>query len=172
MYYMNKTKRNLILAAAIVNLLSITANLVMAIVLLSVDLETLMQNDLMYILFAYSQTPIFTFISFGAGLVGSILLIYAVRKKGKYFRQSIGYYYAGFIIIIVCGGFLPWILLLISMFVSDVIIINAPNEVKKEQKMEDKAYEDKKQKIEELQKLRDSGVITEEEYKQKLFEIL
>ena len=57
--------------------------------------------------------------------------------------------------------------------------MNTKSEVRQEQRMEDQQakakeqeYEEKKRKIEELKQLRDSGAITEEEYKQKLFDLL
>ncbi len=80
---------------------------------------------------------------------------------------------------VVCGGWLAWLLLFISAFVPDIVVINDKAELRREAKQEekeevlrDKAYELKKSKIEELKKLRDSGAITEEEYKEKLFELL
>ncbi len=174
MYYMNKTKRNLILAAAILNLIGITASLVLSIILI-VNREAVQEYLELYYFVSYSTNIVYTIISFIIGLVGSILLIYSVRAKGKYFRRSQGMYLTGFIIIIFFGGFIPWILLFISLFVSDVIVINSRSELREEEKQEiknDQAYELKKRKIEELKRLRDSGEITEEEYKQKLFELL
>lgn len=168
---MNKTKRNLILASAIINLIAITYNLVVAIIY-AVNKE-LLQTFIEYDMFTMTYNLVYNAIFFAAGLVGSILLIYSVREKGKYFRNSYKFFLAGFIIIVVCGGFLAWVLLFISMFVSDVIVINSPREVRQEEKSEyNSAYEEKKLKIEELKKLRDEGAITEEEYKQRLFEIL
>lgn len=169
--YMNKTKRNLIIASAIVNLVGVTANLVLSI-LLMVNPE-LLQEYLDYFYFVgYSTNIIYVVISFAAGLVASIFLFYAVRAKGKYFRTCQGLYFAGFIIIVVCGGMAPWVLLFIAMFIPDIIVMNTKSEVRSEERMENRAMEEKKRKIDELKRLRDEGVITEEEYKQKLFEIL
>lgn len=168
---MNKTKRNLILAAAILNLIGISANLIFSILLI-VNVE-LLQDYLVYLYFvSYSTNIIYVVISFAAGLVASILLLYAVRKKGKYFRLSQGIYLTGFVIVVVCGGFLPWILLFIAMLIPDIVVMNTRSEVRHEERMENNAMEAKKKKIEELKRLRDEGAITEEEYKQKLFEIL
>lgn len=178
MMYMNKTKRNLILASAIINLISISANIICAILVLT-NRELIEQYlDYFYII-SYtanlSANIVFSAISFAIGLVGSILLIYSVRQKGKYFRVSQGFYIAGFIIIVICGGWLSWVLLFISMFIPDIVVINDRSELRREEKQEikeDEAYEQKKKRIEELKKMRDSGVITEEEYKQKLFDLL
>lgn len=159
------------MASAIINLISITASLIMSILLMLYQEELAAYLEYYYFL-SYSTNIIYVVISFAVGLVGSILLLFSIRQKGKYFRTSHGCYLAGFIIIVICGGYLPWILLFISMFVSDVVVINRPSEVRQEERKEEQAYEEKKRKIEELKQMRDSGLITEEEYKQKLFEIL
>ena len=168
---MNKTKRNLILSAAIINLINMIANLVIVILYL-VDPEYYANilGTYLYIISYYSIY--FIFIEVVAGIVGSILLIYSVRSKGKYFRVSQKYYIAGLIIIILAGGWIPWILLLISMFIPDIIIINSPSEVRREERAEESANNDKKRKVEELRKLRDEGVITEEEFNSKKADIL
>ncbi|MBE7075857.1 MAG: SHOCT domain-containing protein [Clostridiales bacterium] len=169
--YMNKTKRNLILASAIINLISNCATLAISI-LFAVRPDILQMLATNYFISLPTSSLIINIIIVAAGVVGSVLLFYSIRSKGKYFRSSHGIYIAGFIIIVVCGGFLPWILLFISMFVPDIIVMNRPSEVKKEEKVEERFYQDKKDKIESLKKLRDEGVITEEEYKQRLFELL
>ena len=180
MYYMNKTKRNLIMASAILNLVGITANLIVSILMVVAPEVLLKYADYVsyfvggYASFAKSDTVylVLTVLAFAVGVVGSIFLLYAIRKKGKYFRTTQGLYLAGFIIVVVAGGWLAWLLLFISMFIPDVIVMNTPREVRREERQEDKAMEEKKRKIEELQKLRDTGIITEEEYKERLFEIL
>ncbi len=169
--YMNKTKRNLIIASAVINLILISLNLAMSIIL-KVNPKILQEYSEYLYFVSYSSNIIYAVISFAIGLVGSILLLFAVRSKGKHFRTSQGLYIAGFVIIVVCGGWLSWILLFISMFIPDIIVMNTPKEVKKEEIMENRAYEEKKKKIEDLKRLRDSGMITEEEYKEKLFELL
>lgn len=176
--YMNRSKRNLILASAILNLISIIVNLVSSIVAI-VKPEFLVKYQDYYYFLGYSTNIVYVVISFALGLAGSILLLYSVRSGGKHFRNSYGVYVAGFVIIVVCGGWLPWILLFISAFIPDIVIINDKTQLRRETRQEqkeevlrDKAYEEKKAKIEELKRLRDSGVITEEEYKNRLFELL
>ena len=173
MYYMNKTKRNLIIASAIINIIVCVANLILTIVYnLNIDLQEVYAP---YVSLVYSSSIIFTVIELAVGLVGSILLLYSVRQKGKFFRTSQGCYIAGFIIVVICGGYVSWILLFISMFVPDIVVMNRPEEIKKEQKEEvikERAYEEKKKRIEDLKRMRDNGLITEEEYKEKLFELL
>ena len=170
--YMNKTKRNLIIASAIINLLNAALGLVYAILLVFYKDALAVYEEYTFLISYISSNVIMSAINFAVSLVGSILLLYAVRQKGKYFRTSQGMFIAGFIIVVLCGGMLPWILLLISFFISDVIVMNTPNEVKREEKQEEKAYEDKKKQIEDLKRLRDAGIISEEEYKKKLFELL
>lgn len=176
--YMNKTKRYLIMASAIVNLVTVVANLVSSIIAI-VKPEFLTRYEAYYYFLGFSTNIIYVVISFALGLSGSILLLYAIRKKGKYFRNSYGVYVAGFVIIVLCGGWIAWLLLFISAFIPDIIVINSRSEVRREEREEqkeevlrDKAYEEKKAKIEELKRLRDSGAITEEEYKNKLFDLL
>lgn len=176
--YMNKTKRNLIISSAIINLIGVTISLILSIILMT-NPGLLQDYADLYYLLSYSTNIYYTVISFAVGIAGSIFLLYAVRKKGKYFRTSQGLYATGFVLIIFFGGWLSWLLLFISMFIPDVIIMNTRSEVRQEQRMEDQQakakeqeYDEKKRKIEELKQLRDSGAITEEEYKQKLFDLL
>ena len=179
---MNKTKRNLILASAIINLISVTANLVLSILLVTngdwlveyVDYFLLMSYFL-----SYSSNLVYAVLSFCIGVAASILLFWAIREKGKYFRRCQGIFATGFALIIIFGGWIAWLLLFISLFIPDIIVMNSKSELREEARVEDaqnkqkeQAYEEKKQKIEELQKLRDSGQISEEEYKKRLFELL
>ena len=187
MYYMNKTKRNLILAAGIVGLvvatLEILSSSMMYIFADEINLWFQKTFEADYAIvdstISFTYTLITSLIPYIGSVVGSIFLIYSVREKGKYFRTSRGLYLAGVIISIICGDFISWLLLLISMFISDVVVINSASEVRrqeqeerKEEKLKEQAYEEKKRKIEDLKQLRDNGVLTEEEYKEKLFEIL
>ena len=171
---MNKTKRNLIIAAGIINIFYAALTLAMTI-LVRLRLDWVIQYyDYLYIL-GFSTNLIYGIISFAVSLIGSILLFYSVREKGKYFRGSAGVYIAGVIIVILTGGWISWILLLVSAFTPDVIIINDKADLRREEKeevFESKEYAEKKEKIEQLKKLRDDGAISEEEYKEKLFEIL
>ena len=176
--YMNKTKRNLIISSAIINLIGVTISLILSIILMT-NPGLLQDYVELYYLLSYSTNIYYTVISFAVGIAGSIFLLYAVRKKGKYYKTSHGLYAREFVLIIFFGGWLSWLLLFISMFIPDVIIMNTRSEIRQEQKMEDQQtkaqeqeYEEKKRKIEELKQLRDSGAITEEEYKQKLFDLL
>ncbi len=183
--YMNKSKRNLILAAAIVNLIGITASLIFSMIYLFLDDMIWETYYWLYLIFysilAYrvGNGIIFSIIFFILGLVASILLIYSIRKKGKYFRRSQGLFLTGFIIIIFAGSFICWLLLFISLFIPDVVVMNTKREVRHEERFEqkeeiknDQAFEEKKRKIEELKRMRDRGEITEEEYKQRLFDLL
>lgn len=176
--YMNKSKRNLIIASAIINLISVTANLVMSIMLYLNEEFAMFYSEYYYVT-SFTTNLYYNIFSFLIGLVASILLLYSVREKGRYFRSSQGLFVGGLVIIVFCGGYLAWLLLFISMFIPDVIIMNSKSEIRREEKTEkfaeaqkEEAYETKKRKIEELKQLRDNGVITEEEYKQRLFEIL
>ncbi len=171
---MNKTKRNLIIAAGIINIIYAALTLAMTI-LVKVKAEWVLKYyDYLYIL-GFSTNLVYGIIAFTISFVGSILLFYSVREKGKYFRGSAGVYIAGVIIVILTGGWISWVLLLVAAFTPDIIVINDKADLRREEKeeiYESKEYAEKKEKIEALKKLRDEGAITEEEYKEKLFEIL
>ena len=133
---MNKTKRNLILSAGIINLINMIANLVIVIMYL---VDPVRFEMLAYYLVVISYYSIyFVFVEIVAGIIASIMLIYSVGKKGKYFRYPQKHYIAGLIIIIFAGGWIPWILLFISMFIPDIIIMNSPSELRTEQRQEDR----------------------------------
>lgn len=168
---MNKTKRNLILTSAILNLILITINFILSLILIFNPDVLVWYENLLYLI-GYSTSLIYAIFSFAIETVASILLIYSVRNKGKYFRTSQGIFYTGFIIVAFFGGFLAWMLIFIALCVPDVVVMNTPSEVRHEERVESQKLEDKKRKIEELKRIRDEGAITEEEYKQKLFEIL
>ncbi len=169
--FMNRTKRNLILASAIVNLLQVTLSLVMSI-LVALEVPGVAQYLQYSFILTYSPSLVYAIIAMIVGTISSILLIFSVRSKGKYFRTCRGMYIAGFIMIVVFGGFLAWLLLFISCFIPDIIVMNTPREVRQEERAEEREYEQKRKKIEDLKKLRDGGIITEEEYRDKLYELL
>lgn len=170
--YMNKTKRNLIIAGAVLNLVVQVVNLVMSI-LLKVNQEAFKgYEDYHYLVSVTTTNLVMSVISCAVGVVASVLLLYCVRSKGKYYRQSMGMFYTGFVLVIFFGGWLSWLLLFIATFVPDVIVMNTKSEVKREEVLETKEMEEKKKRIDDLKRLRDAGIITEEEYKEKLFELL
>ena len=167
---MNRTKRNLILSSAIINLINMVANLIVAIVY-CVNPEVYAELGVYLVIISY-YSIYFIFVEVVAGIIGSICLMYAVRKGGKYFRQSQAYYIAGLIIIIFAGGWIPWILLFISMFIPDIIVMNTPIEIRREEIREEKEHDEKKRKIEELRKLKEEGIISEEEFNNELMKLL
>ena len=168
---MNKKKRYLIMASAILNLIGISTNLIMSILMILIPEVMLAYENIVYLV-GYSTNLIYVIFSFSIGLVASILLLFSIRAKGKFFRTSQGIFYTGFAIVVFFGGFLPWLLLFIALCTPDIIVMNTRSEVRHEERVENQTMEEKKKKIEDLKRLRDEGAITEEEYKQKLFEIL
>ena len=171
MQYMNNKKRNLILWGAIANLVSCLASFVISILVIC-EVKGLEKYLDFISLTGFSTNLWYAIIVFAGGLIATVLLLYSIREKGKHFRSCYGIFIAGFVMVLVFGGFLAWALLLGSMWVPDVIVMNTPREVRQEEVVENRAYEEKKQKIEELKHLRDSGIISEEEYKERLFELL
>lgn len=170
---MNSTKRNLILWSSIINLVYVVASFVLSILIL-VDIPAVVKFVQSYYIYGFSiSTNIAVIIfSFALGLVRSILLFYSIRKKGKYFRKSQGCFVASLILFVFSGTWLCWILLFISMFVPDIVVMNTPKEVRTEEKKEQQAFEDKKKEIEQLKKLRADGIISDEEYRQRIIDIL
>ena len=80
MYYMNKRKRNLIIAAAILNLIGITISLILSIVLLTNKSLAQEYQEYYYVL-SYSSNIYYTVISFIVGIIGSIFLLYLFVKR-------------------------------------------------------------------------------------------
>ena len=172
MQYMNNKKRNLVLWGAIANLVSCLASFVISILVIC-EVKGLEKYLDFISLTGFSTNLWYAIIVFAGGLIATVLLLYSIREKGKHFRSSYGIFIAGFVMVLVFGGFLAWALLLGSMWVPDVIVMNTPREVRQEEEVvENRAYEEKKRKIEELKSLRDNGIISEEEYKERLFELL
>lgn len=171
---MNRKKRNLIIASGIVNIFYAALTLTMTI-LVRIFPEFFQQYNPYLYFVGYSTNLIYGIVVFTVSIIGSILLFHSVREKGKYYRGSYGVYVTGMIIVVFTGGWISWILLIFAAFTPDIIIINDTEDLRQQEREEivrDKAYEEKKAKIEELKKLRDSGTISEEEYKEKLFELL
>ena len=186
--YMNKSKRNLILAAAILNLITVVVGIVFDVIVRVYPekfAELFADNNYLYTYFMQINNPnarfalVYDIITACLAITGSILLFYCIREKGRFFRGSRRAYIAGIIIVIFAGDFVSWVLILIASFIPDIIINNDREQLRREYQysqqeeiLHSAEYEQKKAKIEELKKLRDAGVITEEEYKEKLFDLL
>ena len=58
------------------------------------------------------------------------------------------------------------------MFIPDIIVMNSPSELRTEQRQEDREKDEKRRKVEELRKMKEDGVITEEEFQKELMNLL
>ena len=159
---MNKTKRILIIIAIVFNIISAC-----------LDIWFVTDLFLYYQLNQWAIVSIiYYFISIFASLAGAGCLIYAIANKGQFFRQRHSYFVTA-VIISVCTSFfsVSTILLLISSWIPDIVWVRPQDDVyfKPDEPKEDNS---KEKKIEKLRKLRDDGIITEEEFKEELFKLL
>ncbi len=166
---MNKSKRLLLIAVIVLNFINAASNIGFAI-------YRLVLGDIMgYSLFSV----IYDFISAAAFLTSAGLLIYAIAGKGEFFRARSAYYYAA-ITITLCLGLvsIPSILLIVTLFMSDMIWVKPHDDVyfghseNIEQQPKGMSDKEKERKIAELRKLKENGIITDEEFKEKLMELL
>lgn len=155
---MNNTKKTLIIAAIVLNFLTIGVELFFAI---SGLLKPYYQRAA---LFYY----IFDFIQIAAYLVCNGLLIYSIAGKGQMFRQRYGFYMSAVIISLILNLLsVATILLIISLFTSDLVWVKPEKE-----NVVTVTPESKEKKIEKLRKLKEEGKISEEEYNDELMKLL
>jgi len=97
------------------------------------------------------------------------LLILAIWKNGALFRQRYGLYMTALVMSIIINLFsVSTILLVITMFISDWVWVKPEKE--KETIIE--VVPNKEEKIAELRKMRENGEISEEEFQERLLELL
>lgn len=159
---MNNTKRVLIIIAIIFNFISAC-----------LDIWFVTDLFLYYQLNQWAIVNIiYYFISIFASFAGAGCLIYAIANKGQFFRQRHGYFVTA-VIISVCTSFfsVSTVLLLIASWIPDIVWVRPQDDVyfQSEKPKEDTSKEEK---IARLRKLRDDGLITEEEFKEELFKLL
>lgn len=166
---MNKTKRNLLIAVIVLDFLNAAAYITLASCYLALG------NIAGYTLYSV----IYWFLSAAGFLTSAGLLIYAIAGKGEMFRVRSGYYYAAIIISLCLGTVsIPSILLLVTLFMSDTVWVKPHDDVyfakpqEPEPQNTDKEEKQRERKIAELRKLKENGIITDEEFKQKLMELL
>ncbi len=154
---MNKTKKYLIITAIIFSF---------------VDIGWQIYNIVQYFLTApQHRSPVFyvilDFLTIATSIAVGVLLILAIWKNGTLFRYRYGYYMTALMLSIVINLFsVTSILLIITMFISDWVW---------EKPKEEKVVEIKQSREEKIANLRlqlEKGEITQEEFDQKLLEIL
>ncbi|MBO5021930.1 MAG: hypothetical protein J6C53_00415 [Clostridia bacterium] len=157
---MNKTKKYLIITAIIFSF---------------VDIGWQIYNIVQYFLTApQHRSPVFyvilDFLTIATSLAVAVLLILAIWKNGTLFRYRYGYYMTALMLSIVINLFsVTSILLIITMFISDWVW-EKPKEEKEEKVVEVK--QSREEKIANLRLQLEKGEITQEEFDQKLLEIL
>lgn len=158
---MNKTKFWLILFAIIFSFASIAW-------------------DIYDIVIYFTQEPqnrvavfylVFYFIDIFALIAVAVLLTMAIWKNGKLFRQRHRYYMIALMISIIVSLFsITSILLIISMFVSDMVWIN-PDKEKPNQKVVS-ISDSREETIAKLRRKRENGEITEEQFQEEIMKLL
>ncbi len=114
---------------------------------------------------------IYTFISLFATISVAVLLILAIWKNGKLFRQRYGMYMSALVISMILNLFsITSILLIITMFLSDWVWIK-PDKVKEDNVVEIRP-ENKEEKIARLRAKHDKGEISDEEFQEELTKLL
>lgn len=168
---MNKTKRILIICAIVLNFLYA-----------AMDIYFIVR----YFMAAGLDGPtlfflIYDFFGVAGYLVNSGLLWYAIAHKGQLFRQRNNFYMAAVIISVLINLFsVSTILLIITLFLSDWVWVkpqdddyfsgkdvNAPN-----QETKSMSDAEKTKKIAKLRELKESGKISESEFKDELMKLL
>lgn len=154
---MNKTKKYLIITAIIFSF---------------VDIGWQIYNIVQYFSTAVQhRSPVFyvilDFLTIATSIAVGVLLILSIWKNGTLFRYRYGYYMTALMLSIVINLFsVTSILLIITMFISDWVW---------EKPKEEKVVEVKQSREEKIANLRlqlEKGEITQEEFDQKLLEIL
>ena len=111
---------------------------------------------------------IFEILQAVAFLVSAIFLIYSIADDGKSFQKRYGFYLTSVMIGLILNLFsASTIILIITMFISDMVWIK-PEEDKSASEMKS----DKEKKIEHLRKLKEEGKISEKEFEDELMKLL
>lgn len=163
---MRKAKFWLILISGILNLLTFATYLLIAI------LEFNGKSSILSL--------ILTYVPYAGGiLLSSILLFYSIANKGKYYSSRTTQYYIGYLLTLFLGSIISFILLIIASCLSDIVVMNSKSDILREQKeerkeelQEQKNLEEKQKQIASLRKLKEQGIITEEEFNERMRDIL
>jgi uncharacterized membrane protein len=157
---MNKTKKYLIITAIIFSFFDVGWQIYNIVQYFSTSVQH--RSPVFYV--------ILDFLTIATSLVVGVLLILAIWKNGTLFRYRYGYYMTALMLSIVINLFsVTSILLIITMFISDWVW-EKPAQGKEEKVVEIK--QSREEKIATLRLQLEKGEITQEEFDQKLLEIL
>lgn len=155
---MNNTKRALIITAIILNILNIGLNIYLIVSYFM--LPSIEREPLFYTIFDILQIVAF--------MISTGFLIYSIAGGGKYFQKRYGFYMTSVMIGLILNLFsASTIILIITMFISDMVWIKP-----EEDKSASETKSDKERKIEELRRLKEEGKITEKEFEDELIKLL
>ncbi len=161
---MNSTKKYLIIAAIITSILGIAYDIYDIVMWFLA--EPAYRSSTFYLVFA--------FLEIAASIAVVVLLTLAIWKNGVLFRQRYGYYMTALVLSIIFNLFsVTSILLIITMFISDWVWIK-PEKDKSTQVGDNVEIinESKEEKIARLRKMKEEGVISEEEFEKELLKLL
>lgn len=161
---MNSTKKYLIIAAIITSILGIAYDIYDIVMWFLA--EPAYRSSTFYLIFA--------FLEIAASIAVVVLLTLAIWKNGVLFRQRYGYYMTALVLSIIFNLFsVTSILLIITMFISDWVWIK-PEKDKSTQVGDNVEIinESKEEKIARLRKMKEEGVISEEEFEKELLKLL
>ena len=157
---MNKTKKYLIIAAIIFSFVDVAWQIYSVVRYFLTDPSV--RNPVFYV--------VLDFITIAQSLAVAVLLILAIWKNGKLFRQRYGLYMTALVLSIIINLFsISSILLIVSMFISDWVWVKPTDQ---KEVIIDITPERKEDKIAKLRKMRDEGQISEEEFQEKLLDLL
>ena len=163
---MRKAKFWLILISGILNLLTFATYLLVAI--LDYDGKSSILS------------LILTYVPYMIGmLLSSILLFYSIANNGKNFSSRTTQYYIGYLLTLFLGSIISFILLIIASCLSDIVVMNSKSDILREQReerreelKEQESLEEKQKEIAHLRSLKDQGIITEEEFNERMLDLL
>lgn len=159
---MNKTKKYLIIVAIIFSFVDIGWQIYDIVKYFTS--QSHLRNPVFYV--------VLDFITIAQCLAVAVLLIMAIWKNGKPFRQRYGLYMTALVISIIINLLsVTSILLIITMLISDWVW-EKPSEKSNETIIEVVPEKTKEEKIAILRQKRDDGEISEEEFQEKLLELL
>ena len=123
---------------------------------------------------------ILTYVPYMIGmLLSSILLFYSIANKGKNFSSRTTQYYIGYLLTLFLGSIISFILLIIASCLSDIVVMNSKSDILREQReerreelKEQESLEEKQKEIAHLRSLKDQGIITEEEFNERMLDLL
>lgn len=188
---MNKTKRNLILASGIMSLISAGLSIIMGIVfacctelVLQVLYESFASSGYVDVSMLVRLVNMATFVMFIGAITYALaggFLIGSVRNGGKKFNESKSLYTTGVVFTMLSGLLsIASILLYISMGMQNEqavksFTINTDQNGTVEQiaqKNDEPVKEDSKDKIDHLRKMKEEGLITQEEFNDQIMKLL